>query len=284
MILEEDKKLPQHGHRARLCAPWTQAHAPFRVIGNVYCVGTTWVSCYLIDTPEGLILIDCMYREVLYHLIDNIRALGFDPHNIRKLLLTHAHYDHCGAARQIAEMSGCEVWLGEDDMFLLTERRDMIGFEDHVAPFRVDRFYDYGKPIEFGGMSIRPVHTPGHTPGNTSFFFEVQHEGKPLTVGLHGGLGLNGISIPELTKFRMPLNLQSDFLEHLLALKDMKVDVFIPSHVWTTEEYPFFEIAAQDDGTGSGFIDPGVWKATMESTIEKLRDIIARDKAEGAGV
>ena len=103
--------------RERMNAPWTQTQAPFKVIENVYCVGTNWVSAYLIDTPQGLILIDCMYREVLYQLIDNIRALGFDPHDIKHLLLTHGHFDHCGAVREIVEMSGCEVWIGQGRHF-----------------------------------------------------------------------------------------------------------------------------------------------------------------------
>ena len=63
----------------RFHEPWTLAQKPFKVIENVYFVGNTWVSVYLIDTPEGLILIDCAYEENLYLLIDSIRGLGFDP-------------------------------------------------------------------------------------------------------------------------------------------------------------------------------------------------------------
>ncbi len=264
--------------RQRMSAPWTQAQAPFRVIENVYCVGTNWVSAYLIDTPQGLILIDCMYREVLYQLIDNIRALGFDPHDIRHLLLTHGHYDHCGAARELQEMSGCEVWISERDAFFFTERRDLILFEDHVSPFRIDHFYDYGKPIEFCGMRIQPVPCPGHTPGTTCFFFDVTHEGKALTLGLHGGLGTNGLSAIELTMNRLPLELQSDCLEHLTGMKDRKVDVLLPSHAEHAVDYPFFEIAARDDGTGNGFIDPTAWKRMIESRIHLVEALIAEER------
>lgn len=86
----------------RFHEPWTLAQKPFKVIENVYFVGNTWVSVYLIDTPEGLILIDCAYEENLYLLIDSIRGLGFDPKDIRHLLISHGHFDHCGAARPAA--------------------------------------------------------------------------------------------------------------------------------------------------------------------------------------
>ena len=263
----------------RYDATWAEAKAPFRVMENVYFVGTKWVSAFLIDTPEGLILIDCMYREVLYLLIDSIRALGFDPHDIKHLLLTHGHFDHCGAVRELQEMSNCEVWVGEGDAFFFTERRDLIAFENHVAPFRIDHYYDYEKPIEFGGMKIWPVHCPGHTPGTTCFFFDVEHEGETLTLGIHGGLGTNGLSTLELTANRLPLHLQSDYLNTLMVLKDRKVDVLIPSHAGHAVDYDFFGIAAKDDGTGNGFIDRGAWKRMLESRIEMVKELIRKEQA-----
>ena len=124
----------------RFHEPRTLAQKPFKVIENVYFVGNTWVSVYLIDTPEGLILIDCAYEENLYLLIDSIRGLGFDPKDIRHLLISHGHCDHCGAARQLQEMSNCEIWINEKDAYFFTERRDLIAFEDRVPEFRIDHY------------------------------------------------------------------------------------------------------------------------------------------------
>ncbi|MGB4632552.1 MAG: MBL fold metallo-hydrolase, partial [Tepidanaerobacteraceae bacterium] len=105
-------------------------------------MGTNWVSVFLLNTEEGLVLIDCAMQETLYLLIDSIRALGFNPHDIKKLLLTHGHFDHCGAARAIQEMSGCEIWIGEAEEFFFTERRDLIVYEDRVPEFEITNFYD----------------------------------------------------------------------------------------------------------------------------------------------
>ena len=264
----------------RLYEPWTLAQKPFKVMENVYFVGNTWVSVYLIDTPEGLILIDCAYEENLYLLIDSIRTLGFDPRDIRQLLISHGHFDHCGAARYLQEMSNCEIWLNEKDAYFFTERRDLIACEDRVPEFRIDHYYEPDKPICFGGMTIWPVPCPGHTPGTTSFFFDVIHEGRRLTMGMHGGLGTNTLSKEELIANGWPLSFQQGYLDMLQEMKKRPVDVLIPSHAGHAKTYPFFEIAAQDDGTGNGFIRPNAWREMLESKEQEMLALLKREASE----
>ena len=261
----------------RFHEPWTLAQKPFKVIENVYFVGNTWVSVYLIDTPEGLILIDCAYEENLYLLIDSIRGLGFDPKDIRHLLISHGHFDHCGAARQLQEMSNCEIWINEKDAYFFTERRDLIAFEDRVPEFRIDHYYDSDQSICFGGMTIWPVPCPGHTPGTTSFFFEVEHEGRKLTVAMHGGLGPNTLSKEDLLTNGWPLSFQQGYLDMLRQMKRRSVDVLIPSHAGHAKTYPFFDIAAQDDGTGNGFIRPNAWREMLEIKEQEMLALLERE-------
>ena len=261
----------------RFQEPWTLAQKPFKVIENVYFVGNTWVSVYLIDTPEGLILIDCAYEENLYLLIDSIRGLGFDPKDIRHLLISHGHFDHCGAARQLQEMSNCEIWINEKDAYFFTERRDLIAFEDRVPEFRIDHYYDSDQSICFGGMTIWPVPCPGHTPGTTSFFFEVEHEGRKLTVAMHGGLGTNTLSKEDLLTNGWPLSFQQGYLDMLRQMKRRSVDVLIPSHAGHAKTYPFFDIAAQDDGTGNGFIRPNAWREMLEIKEQEMLALLERE-------
>ena len=261
----------------RFHEPWTLAQKPFKVIENVYFVGNTWVSVYLIDTPVGLILIDCAYEENLYLLIDSIRGLGFDPKDIRHLLISHGHFDHCGAARQLQEMSNCEIWINEKDAYFVTERRDLIAFEDRVPEFRIDHYYDSDQSICFGGMTIWPVPCPGHTPGTTSFFFEVEHEGRKLTVAMHGGLGTNTLSKEDLLTNGWPLSFQQGYLDMLRQMKRRSVDVLIPSHAGHAKTYPFFDIAAQDDGTGNGFIRPNAWREMLEIKEQEMLALLERE-------
>lgn len=254
--------------------PWTLANRPFKVMENIYFVGTNWVSMFLLDTKEGLVLIDCAMQETLYLLVDNIRALGFDPHNIKKILLTHGHFDHCGAVRAIQEMSGCEVWIGKDEEFFFTERRDLIVCEDTVPEFEITNFYDYDSVIDLGDIKIQPVHCPGHTPGTTSLFFDVEHEGKNLTCAIHGGLGAGVLTKKQLDKSGQPLSMREEYLESIAKVFDRKVDVVLPSHAGHCVDHDFLKIGAEDDGTGNGFINPEEWKKMLTSKKLQIEQMI----------
>lgn len=277
---EQKRSASDQRMQKRFHEPWTLAQKPFKVIENLYFVGNTWVSAYLIDTPEGLILIDCAYEENLYLLVHAVHALGFDPRDIRHLLISHGHFDHCGAARSLQELSGCQVWLSEKDAYFFTERRDLILYEDRVPAFRIDHCYDYEKPFAFGGMTIRPVLCTGHTPGTTSFFFDVTHNGRRLTVAMHGGLGTNTLSKEALTASGWPLSFQQGYLDMLRELKERPVDVLIPSHAGHAKSYPFFAIAAGDNGTGEGFIRPGAWREMLESKEQEMLELLEREREQ----
>ncbi len=262
----------------RIRQPWKLARDPFRIKEHVWFVGNDWVSAFLIDTPDGLIMLDCAYQEVFYQTIDSIHRLGFDPRDVKHLLLSHGHYDHCGAARMLHEISGCEIWLGEPDAYFFTERRDLIYLEDHVPEFPIHHYYDYSKPFEFGGIKIRPVPCPGHTPGTTCFFFEMTENGHTIRFGMHGGLGLNGLSREELKREGWPLSRQQEYLDALEKMKNFPVDIVLPSHASHAVGYPFFKIAEQDDGTGDGFICPEAWRNMLESKEQDMRKLIESEK------
>ena len=69
--------------------PWTAAIEPFQVAPQTYFVaGQTWVGCFLIDTGDGLILIDTAIPESAYMLVDSIYKLGYKPTDIKKILIS----------------------------------------------------------------------------------------------------------------------------------------------------------------------------------------------------
>src|ERR1700755_3447887 len=75
---------------------WNQPVEPFKIAGNVYYVGASDVTSYLIATPRGLILIDSGFRETVPLIEKNIIKLGFKVEDVKIVVNSHAHYDHAG--------------------------------------------------------------------------------------------------------------------------------------------------------------------------------------------
>ena len=270
--IEIKEELLEKNVRSYTMEPWKHSREPFHIIDNIYYVGTQYVSCFLIDTGDGLILIDSGFYQTVYQVINNIYKLGFDPKDIKKLLLTHAHFDHCGGAAAIRDVSGCEIWLGKDDLFFLTERRDLIYHEEDVPVFTVDHCYSDDEPIVQGNTVIRTASTPGHTPGTTTFFYTIRHEGRTLTGATFGGIGLNGLSKLELTRNRLPLSLQDKYIESLKKMLEEHVDVQLPSH---NKHCPSFFAARDMDGRPEAFIDETKWPEMIRSMLAKIEDMKA---------
>ena len=243
--------------------PWTLYHKPFEIVDKVYFVGNTWVSAFLLDTDAGLVLIDCAIQETLYQLVDNLYQLGFDPHNIRKILLTHGHFDHCGAAGALQKMSGCEVWVGEGDADFFTEHRERIAHEDRCPEFEVTGCYDYSKPIDLGNFQLEVVHCPGHTQGTSSFFFPAQYRGRTVNCAIHGGLGVGVLQDKMLEELGLPKSLRQDYCDSIDKVIDRPVDVVLPSHAGHAVGYDFFGIADGKAGAGESFVDSGAWKRML---------------------
>ena len=137
---------------------------PFRICGNLYFVGNTSVGAHLIDTGDGLILIDTTYPTTKALLVQSIWELGFRPQDIRMILHTHGHFDHFGAPARWKELSGAKTYLGEGDARMFQERPELAltSFCKYAIPdvFEPDEIMRDGDIITLGNTSIRIVSTP----------------------------------------------------------------------------------------------------------------------------
>ena len=212
--------------------PWRLTQKPFRVAPRVYYVGNTWVGAYLIDTGDGLVLIDTTVFETTYLVLEAVRDLGFDPHDIKNILLTHCHVDHSGGVNQIKTISGAAVWQSREDTAFMTQPANLgLGDKFKITEYPVDEYFDDDKTLQWGNVSIKTVLTPGHTPGTTSFFITVPDEkGGSLVVGLHGGVGPNTMTDEYFEKFGLDKGLRQRFIKDCDKLKAVHVDIAIPSH------------------------------------------------------
>src|SRR5262245_44391678 len=93
---------------------------PIKMFDNLWYVGPGYVSCYLIKTSAGLILIDASEEpDMVLHVIDSIKKAGFDPKDIKQILISHGHIDHWGGIDRMRELTGAPVWATEEDWQLI---------------------------------------------------------------------------------------------------------------------------------------------------------------------
>lgn len=245
---------------------------PFQIAPHVYYVGPAFVSCYLFDTGEGLILLDQAIAETIYLVFENIRKLGFDPSDIKRLLISHGHFDHCGGTRLIQEYTGAELTMSREDYRMMKEHEYLTtyGYQNWL-PFEPDHFYDDDRPIEMGRFKIRTRLTPGHTPGTTSFFFNTTDEtdGQTYRCAMHGGIGLNTINKEWFAQNPdWPVSLMDDFITGLEQLKDLEVDIAIPSHA---NQIPIFEKRHLIGKGPNPYVDREAWPKLMNERLARAQ-------------
>ena len=140
---------------------------------------------YLWQDADGLTLVDTSAVGSGPLLAEAIRGLGHQPSDVRRLVLTHFHADHVGAAAEVAAWGDVTVLAHRADVAYIegTEEGpppDLADWERELmaqvatqlpaatpAPVRVDRALDDGDLLDFGG-GARAVAVPGHTPGSVA--------------------------------------------------------------------------------------------------------------------
>ena len=256
---------------------WAHALPAYRMAPHAWNVGgQDDVSVYLIDTGAGLILIDTGYEKTLCLVIDRIWRLGFDPKDIKKILLTHYHFDHTQGARMLSELSGAEIWLSPEDERKHLESEE-VPFLMPVAPYRVTNFYDDETPIELGRVSIRTERTPGHTLGATSFFFEDVDEetGERFYCATHGGLG-TGPMVPGSDWMRheeVTPEIALRFADDCERLAALPVDINMASHL---NQASIAENLPADLNNYRWFVNDYSWHDMLVSRAEEVRAMYRR--------
>ena len=138
------------------------------VDNNVWIVGND-EECVIIDSPHDAAAI-----------INQVKG-----RTVKAILLTHAHNDHIGAAREVSEAVGAPIYLNPEDKVL---------WEQVYPDFEPQRQHADGDEFQVGGATLKAIHTPGHSPGSTCFYLE--SEGTVFTGDtlFNGGPGATGRS------------------------------------------------------------------------------------------
>ena len=262
-------------HREFYAAPSTKAVAPFRIADDLYYVGDQEVCVHLIRTDEGLILIDAGYPQTKHLLWESIIRLGFDPADVKWILLTHAHSDHFGASNEFRSLYGTKVAMGAAEAASLRERPDRASADPLLMP-AIDRELQDGEIFSFGGKEIRCVWTPGHTLGVMSFYFDVTDGGKRYRAGLFGGAGSNGIMLAYMLHYGLPLDLPQRMLATLEQLEKETVEIHLGNHPSNNRTLEKRERQLREGG--NPFIDEASWGRFLQETRRKIEKRIRENE------
>jgi metallo-beta-lactamase class B len=247
--------------------PAVQRVAPFQVFDNLYYVGAKWVSAWVLETDQGLIVFDSLYGELTDIVIDGIRELGMDPNDIRYLIVTHAHYDHIGGARRMQQEFGAVVLMTEED-WQMTEEPAI--YQEYDKPVRHLTVTDNGT-LNLGRTSLRFFKTPGHTPGVLSTRFTVYDDGYPYNAFMFGGVGLNFSGVE-----RTEMYINS--VKRLQGMPD--IDVNIPNHEGSGEVFERYELLKdRRDGEPHPFVDPERYMAWLDQLLVAAEDKLKEEQA-----
>lgn len=159
------------------------------IFDDVLVVSNPGTNCLVINTGEGLIVIDAILpcEEAFTAIRDGILAVGWNPEDIRIMLISHGHFDHCGAGRWIVEEYHPKTMLSRRDDEFWRDEPAMPQLEWTLKDFEISDYIQEGDLIHLGHTQIHVYETPGHTPGGLSFVLNVHERGQEYMAALWGG-------------------------------------------------------------------------------------------------
>ena len=177
----------QRARECSNCAVWNVPQRPFRIFGNTYYVGTHGLSVILITSPKGHVLIDGALPESAPQILANIRALGFRTEDVKRILNSHAHFDHAGGIGPLSAATGATV-LASPWSAKVIESGEPLRDDPQfglILPYpraeRVKTIAD-GEVVKVGDLEVVAHFTGGHTPGGTTWTWQACEASRCLHV------------------------------------------------------------------------------------------------------
>lgn len=252
---------------AQANADWHREFPAFKIAGNIYYVGTADLAVYLINTPQGNILINSDYKEDVPLIKKSIAQLGFKYSDTKIILISHAHGDHDAATSLIKKETGARLMVMDAD----------VPEEESTARGRpgahVDRILHDRDTVELGSSKWVAHLTPGHTKGCTTWTTRVQDGGRNLNVVIIGSPNVNpGYYLVGNKKYPQ---IAEDYVKTFAVLKSLPCDVFLGAHG------AYFGLKAKYERRQTApnpFIDPAGYKTYVASKEAEFRAEWARQQ------
>jgi metallo-beta-lactamase class B len=253
---------------------------PYRILGNIYYVGASDVTSYLIATPEGHILIDGGFVETAPMIAANIQKLGFKLADVKILLSSHAHFDHVGGLAEIKRRTGAKYAAMDRDAPLLARggKGDFhFGDKYPFPPIQADRILHDGDAVTLGGTTLTAHLTPGHTLGNTTWTTKAKEGDRTYDVVFAASATvLPGVSLTNNPQYP---EIAEDYAKTFRVLRSLPCDVFLGSHA------SFFDGLGKADRLRKGakenpFIDPRGYKDYVAQYEKKFQEQMRQERAK----
>jgi metallo-beta-lactamase class B len=260
---------------------WTRPFPPFRMIGNIYWVGSYDLASYLINTQEGNIIVNTGMIGTAQQIRKSVEQLGFKLADTKILTATHGHFDHAAGMAELKRLTGAKLIVPEQDRELFeTGGRADFRFgnspEAHFEPVRVDGTFKDGGIISLGGTSLITHLHPGHTKGATSFTMNVKEGGKIYQVIIANMGTINpGVRVSGMPKYP---DIAQDYARTFLAQKIMKIDVWLASHASQFRMHEKYKPG--DPYSPDRFVDPQGFLASVQRLEEVFLKQLAREGSE----
>jgi metallo-beta-lactamase class B len=272
---------------AKMRERWMTPTEPYKIIDNVYYVGTEGLASFLVTSPNGHVLINSALTEATPLIKANIDKLGFKLTDIKYLLSTEAHYDHAGGWAELKKETGAQLVAGAADKPLL-EGGIYPGQEDNAAlkfpPVKVDRVVADGEKITIPdtvgkGRAKRDLvliahATPGHTPGCISWTTLTREQKWNHTVVFFCSMSVaanrvvGGLSYPGIVE---------DYKKTFATAKGMIADVFLAPH---TEMFKMSEKVPLIGKYGvNPFVKAGEFHTYLRDAEKAFDEGLAKQKA-----
>lgn len=252
-----------------------QKREPYQVFDNVWWVGITWVSSWLIKTSDGLVLIDTLHEPFVDRLIKNIETLGFKLSDIKYVLMTHGHFDHVGGYYKLKP-------LMPNAHFAMTQKGWQEAFENSQASegkpnawkmlHKTDLIMKDGDEIFCGDSRFVVLETPGHTWGTASYLYEAKWGDRRYRCVTVGGLGLNAIE----SKSQIEAYISSI---KRLADKRLNVEVDLTAHPFSTgltEKIPLIQKVRAPEA--HPLVDRNAYLEQLQKLLSNAEALLQSDK------
>ena len=265
---------------AQASPDWTEPFSPYRIVGNIYYVGSRGLASYLITTPQGHILINSGLEESVPLIRKSIEKLGFQFRDVKILLISHAHWDHCAGSAVIQEITGAKYMVMDADVPVIESggKGDFQYGNSRASlyrPAKVDRVLHDGDEVTLGDTVLVAHLTPGHTKGCTTWTLTATESGKTYNVVIVGSPNVNpGYKLVDNTLYP---RIAQDYDRMFHVLSSLPCDVFLGAH----GNYYGMEakFARLNKGGPNPFIDPDGYKSYVAEREQAFRLELEKQKA-----